>query len=315
MSNEELVQQIQQGIDKGNNMTMLYMQNKGFIASVVKRYSYVCQSSYNSVSIIEFDELMNEGYFGLVEAVNRYDPDQGVLFLSYAAHWIRQVVKRYIENCGRVMRVPVHKQEKIYKYNQVTAYCLQHFNREPTIQEYARSLELSVKAIEGLQKFMFQDHIKSLDAPLPGGEGESITIADSLASVENIENDVIEKVAKEQLQEELWDIVDSVLKNDKMKEVIYHRFVDDLTLECIGGKMNITREMVRQYEAKSIRVLRNNSRTRRLGVELGLWDIDKPMNIDRVKIWATRGHIKYLDDKELKYARRMGWIQDELYRY
>lgn len=308
MSNEELVHQIQHGIDTVNNMTMLYMQNKGFIASVVKKYSYVCQNGHNSVSIIEFDELMNESYFGLVEAVNKFDPDQGVLFLSYAAHWIRQVVKRYIENCGRVMRVPVHRQEQVYKYNQVTAYYLHNFDREPTNQEYARSLDISVKRIEGLEKFMFQGFVKSLDAPLPGGEGESITIADSVASVENIENDVIEKVAQEQLHTELWDIVDSVLKNDKMKKVMYYRFVENLTLDGIGQKMNITREMVRQYEAKSIRALRNNSRTRRLGIDLGLWEIDKPMNIDRVKIWATRGHINYLDDKELKYARRMGWI-------
>ncbi len=110
MSNEELVQQIQQGIDIKGNMEQLYIQNKGLIYATIKRYRYACQSDYNSLPIIEMDELMNEAYFGLVKAVENYNPNQGILFMSYAPNWIRQAVKRYLDNCGRTIRVPVHTQ-------------------------------------------------------------------------------------------------------------------------------------------------------------------------------------------------------------
>jgi RNA polymerase primary sigma factor len=129
MSNEELVKLIQQGTDPVGNMEQLYIQNKGLIFAVVKKYRYACQADYNSTPIIEEDELMHEAYFGLVRAVESYDLSQRVLFMTYATSWIRQDVKRYLNNFGRVIRVPVHTQEKVYKYNQVTAYYLKNFNR------------------------------------------------------------------------------------------------------------------------------------------------------------------------------------------
>ncbi len=107
MTNEELVALIQSGINTIENTGLLYTQNIGFIRLVVKKYSYACQvnNRHKYVPIIEFDELMHEAYFGLVEAVNNYDPKRGVLFNTYSAHWINQVVKRYLDNCGRVVRV------------------------------------------------------------------------------------------------------------------------------------------------------------------------------------------------------------------
>ena len=81
---------------------------------------------------------MHEAYFGLVKAVESYDTSQGVLLMTNAPCWIRQAVKRFLDDSGRVIRVPVHKQALVYQYNQMTAYCLQNFNREPSIQEYAR---------------------------------------------------------------------------------------------------------------------------------------------------------------------------------
>jgi len=308
MSNEELVAMIQSGINESDNMAMLYSQNRGFIAKVVKRYGYACQSSYTGISIIEFDDLMNEAYFGLIECVKRYDPNQGVLFLSYASHWINQAMKRFLDNSGRVIRVPVHTQEKVYKYNQVTAHFINKYNRKATTQEYAMWLEVSVNVIEKLEKFMYQGATRSLDETLPGSE--NITFAEATASDVNIEHDVVEKVAKEQIKEELWDIVAQVLKDKKKIQIFKWRYINELTLEQTGEKANVSRSAIDQTIKYGIKMLRRNSRTRNLGKELGLWDPEIPFNASRVKMWAASGNIKFLDKRELKYAMHMGWIQD-----
>lgn len=207
---------------------------------------------------------MNEAYFGLVKAVESYDESQGILFMSYAPHWIRQVVKRYLDNCGRVVRVPIHRQAEIYKYNQVRAHFLQNINREPSVQEYAYYLRVSPKIIEDLQRYMFQDKIQSLDFTLPGNDNEDLTAADSVSSDVDIENDIVEKVSQEQLKNELWNMVAQVLKHDEMVKIIHLRFIDGLVMEEIGKRLGITRERVRQYEALALRRLRCNSKSKRL---------------------------------------------------
>lgn len=316
MTNEDLVQLIKQGINISDNMAMLYSQNKGLIYSIIKRYRYVCKHEINCVSIIEMDELMHEAYFGLLKAVESYEPCHQVLFMSYAEYWIRQSVKRYLENCGQTIRVPVHKQQKIYNYNQATSYYLQHFNREPTTREYARCLQVSSKAIENLEKSMFLDHMKSLDAPLPGGEDGDIFIADMVASDIDIENDVVEKVAKEQINNELWNIVDEVLKEDKLKKIIKMRYIDKLTLKEIGVVCGVTIEQVRQYESKALKRLRCNTRTKKLGKELEIIKSDKSIIIngneldtERIKRWIDNGYINILEKHEIDYAIRIGWMK------
>jgi len=298
MTNEELVNKIQQGVNTSCNMESLYINNKPYMFQIAKKY----------MGYADIEDLMQEAYFGLYEAVQRYDNSYETLFMTYAAFWIKHAVKRYLDNCGRTIRISVHKQEKIYKYNQVTSYYLHNFDREPTNQEYARSLGVSAKTIEGLEKSMFQGFVKSLDAPLTGGEDESITLADSVSSGENLENDVIEKLTQEQLHKELWEIVCKVLRDDKKVQIMKWKYIDNITLEEIGDKLKVSKADIGQLIRQSINRIRCNAKTRRLGVKLGLWKSDKPMNIDMIKIWANSEHISYLDDKELKYAKRMEWI-------
>ncbi len=311
MSNEELVQLIKQGTDPARNMEQLYIQNKGMIFAVVKKYRYVCQADYNSTPIIEMDELMHEAYFGLVKAVESYDASQGVLFMSYTTSWIRQAVKRFLDNCGSVVRVPVHKQAQVYQYNQVSAYYLQNFNRQPSIQEYSRWLGVSEKVIEELQRFMFRGKVKSLDDIIPGNESEDITVADSVAGDTDIESDIVEKVSQEQLKGELWDLLSMVLKDDKKVQMIKLRYVDNLAFESIGKQFKISRSAVRQMLARCNRLIKRNAGIRRLAIETGLWDADKPFSADMVQYWCEKGRYDHLDKRELRYARRMGWVDDD----
>ncbi len=308
MTNEELVGLIQQGIDQEHNMEHLYIQNKGFIATVIKRFRYVYQSGHDSLPIIEKEELMHEAYFGLIEAVKRYDPDQGANFLTYASLWINQVVKHFLDNSGRIIRIPIHTQEKIYKYNQARAYFLSNYNREPDKWEYASWIAISPARVEKLEQFMFQGAVRSLDEVIPGNDNESLSLGDTVSAEVDVEGDAVERLAAVQFRGELWDIVSQVLKDERMIKVIQYRFVESSTLDSAGSRMGITREMVRQYEAKALKQLRCNSRTRRLGQELGLWSGECPIDAHRVKCWAEEGKLTYLNKRELKYAVNMGWV-------
>jgi len=267
MSNEELVSLIQLGTNTRDNMALLYDQNIGFIKSKIRKFTYACQvkNKYKNVPVIEYEELLHEAYFGLAKAADKYDPNQGFLFLTYAEDWIIQSVKRFLENQGRVVRVPAHTQAKVYKYNQVRAYYLHTYNREPNIEEYAWSIDITVKAVMQLEKFMFQDRVKSLDDFIPAGEdaGE-LKISDLVASSENIEDETIEPIIEAQLRNELWPIVKEVLNNANMNEIILARFVEGLTYREIGEHLRISADMVRNYESNAIRRLRSNSRTKHL---------------------------------------------------
>ena len=264
MSNEELVDQIQKGINKTEYMEQLYNQNKGFIYNIVRKYRYACRSGYDGIPIIEFDELMHEAFFGLIEAAERYSPEHEASFLTYAAHWIKLSVKRFLDNSGQVIRVPVHKQEQIYKYNQLTSHYMNHLGRKPSVREYARWLEITDKGVIGLEKFMFQGSVRSLDETVPGKEGESISFMDTIPAEVNIEQAIVEREAAKQIHEELWVVVNEVLHHEKMAAALFYRFKERLTLDETGKRMGITRELVRQYESKALRRLRCNSRTKRM---------------------------------------------------
>lgn len=309
MTNEELVDRIQHGINTTEYMQQLYIQNTGFIANVIKRYRYIYQSDHNSLPIIEKDELMHEAYFGLVEAAKRFDKDQGNNFLTYADHWIRQAVKRFIDNSGQVIRVSVHTQEKIHKYNQVTGFYLRNYGREPETKEYASWMGISVNGVEKLKQYMYQTSTISLDEMVPGGDNENITFLDAVPADVNVEEDVVEKVAADQLREELWDIVSQVLKDPKKIQIFRLRYIDNLTLEQIGDKFHLCRQAINETLKYGIKMLRHNSRTKNLGEELGLWSREIPLDAMRVKRWAEdKRMVDLLRDKELKYAVNMGWI-------
>ncbi|MDF2804075.1 MAG: hypothetical protein K0S61_3978 [Anaerocolumna sp.] len=230
--------------------------------------------------------------------------------MSYATFWIRQAVKSFLDNSGQVIRVPVHKQEQIYKYNQASAHYLSKYNRKATTKEYAMWLEASEKAIEKLERFMFNKTVKSLDAIIPGEDNDDMTIADTVASDVNIEDDIVEKMGNDQLHTQLWELVSQVLRDDKKVQILKYRYIDNLTQEEIARIYKVSDNNIRQFLVQSLRRLRSNSKTKRLGIELGFWDTDRPMNIDNVKEWANKGYINWLNEKELDYAIRMGWIKE-----
>lgn len=311
MSNEELIQLIKQGEDITGNMSKLYIKNQGIIFSIVKKYSYACKASYGCVPIIELEELMHEAYFGLVKAVEKYDDTQGVLFMSYAPFWIRQAIKRFLEDSGQFIRVPVHTQEKIYRYNQVSSYYMQNFNRQPTKQEFASRLQMSFKEVEQLQRFMFRNKISSLDGVVSDGEDEDISYSETIPGDVDLETEVVERITNERLKDELWTILDQILMDEKKMQLLRLKFIDNMNMEEIGKRYNISRTAVKQAQEYCLKLIKRNAQIRRLAVQTGIWDENKPFTEERIKRLCKWGHYEGLDKKELNYAKQRGWILEQ----
>lgn len=258
MTNEELVVLIQSG--KNEYMEELYISNKPFIYQIVKRFSYVTNVSdpYHNVAITEVDDLMNEAYFGLYRAVERFDSSKGVLFLSYASYWIKQSIKRYLENCGNVLHVPIKLQQKIYKYNQLTSYFLSNYNRVPIRNEYKYYLGINYKQLDHLEQFIHVGHVGSLDSAIQNDDDNTKCLGDTIKSSENIE----EETTNELVKVELWNHICEVLKSDEAVSIIRLIYYENMSLYTVAKTIGKSREYVRKVQAVSLKRLRCNSKTK-----------------------------------------------------
>jgi len=244
MTNEELVRLIQQGIDPTDNIEQLYNQNHNYIWKIARKYA---QGD-------DMDDLMQEAYFGLYEAIKRYEETAGVLFLSYASFWIRQVIKRYQDNCGRCVRLPVGLQGLMYKYKRITGAYLKEFGRSPTTAELCYYLEVSEKVLEGVSKAVAGGDIKSLDEIIPGTD--DFSRGDSIEDPEAaFEDNVIDRMNEEAKKAELWKIVENNLSKEQNTTIV-SRYRDNLTLSDTGKLLGVTRERVRQHETRALKILR-----------------------------------------------------------
>lgn len=237
MTNEELVARIKTGIDVTDNMLALWEQTRSFIHMMAKRYQ----------GEIDIEDLEQEGYLSLYDAIDGYDTDMGYKFLTYAEHRIKQRMVRYIQNNSAV-RIPVHLREKMYQYNKiVNAYQMEH-GRKPTRYEIAKEIGISYKSVISLEKAVKMANIQSIDRVI--GEDESITLGDTVADGIDIESDVIEDVQKEQLKNALWPLVDMLPENQG--EILRKRYKEHKTVREMGDNP----EQIRKIETKAIRNLR-----------------------------------------------------------
>lgn len=264
MTNEQLVIRIQAGIDIPDNMAQLWQQNQGIIGQMAGKYSHLAEE----------EDLKQEGYFGLCEAAERYNPEEGASFLTYASYWIRQKMVRYIHNNGTV-RIPVHEHERLGQYNRVCNAFLSQLDRMPTEWEISRYLNIGIKQARQLQKDAKMANIKSLDSPVEGTE--NIMLGDSIASGEDIESAVLDKIEAQQLRDTLWPLVDSLPQ--EQAEVIRARFQDGKTLKEAGELMGTSIAGARQRLAKGIRELQKPSRADKL----------KPFYKEYISTHAYRG--------------------------
>lgn len=250
MTNEQLVALIKNGENVGENMLQLWQQCSRFIHCVALHY----QGS------TELEDLEQEGYLALYDAVDGFNPEDGYKFLTYAKHWIRQRMQRYIQNNGTV-RIPVYECEKLREYRKLmNAYRL-HFGKKPTRHEIATQMSMPYKMVVELEKAAQMAKLRSLDSLL-SVEEDSVTVGDMVPGDVDVEGDALEIVQQEQLKAVLWPLVDAL--PEEQAQVLRQRYQENKTLKATGESLGITVEQTRQAEAKAMRSLRCSRNARLL---------------------------------------------------
>lgn len=249
----ELAQQIRKGDRKA--LERLTKANLRFVVSVAKQYQN---------KGLSLPDLINEGNLGLIKAAERYDETRGFKFISYAVWWIRQSILQAIAEQSRIVRLPLNQVGSVNRIARELNKFEQENERKPSVEEMADRIDLPEEKIAEAMKIN-TNHV-SMDAPFADGEDNSLL--DFLPNTDSPSTDNV--LDQESLRTEIGRVLDVL--NDREQKVIKAFFgigMQEMTLEEIGDKYNLTRERVRQIKEKAIHRLRYNTKSKTLKTYLG----------------------------------------------
>lgn len=283
MTNEELVEQIQNGINVQENLGVLYEQNKGYIWKLVKPYTAYANE----------DDLMQEAYIGLHKAVFKFDFSKGFLFLTYAGSWIRQTCIRYIDNFSRTKRIPVYMIERISEYHKLVSEHGQCVKEDIVMKE----MGITEEQYNLMMNTIRQSDLISMDEVINSADSNT-TIGELLPYDKNIEQEMIEK----QCSERLWDIVGSIL-DDKQKDIVIRYYINQESLTDMAVAMGCSRQNISRLKRKAESILKNITEIQELAE---FWGYDSMM------AYSGKNSVENIAIRHIEFEEKENKMMDNL---
>ena len=250
----ELIRSTTESKDRMDYLAELYQQNYLYIVKICKKYS----------GHAELDDLMQESFFGLRIAAEKYEADQGTPFINYAAIWIEQAIRRYIEKCGNVIRVPSYMHNSIIKYLTTEKTFIKDHGRQPSDQELCEILSMDVKQLKNVKERIEILYPLSIDRKINTEEGTE-TYADILPDPVDHYEEIQDRMDADQKRRVVWEEVEHL--KDNQAEIIKQYYRDGLLLSSIAESRGVSPEAVRQIKDKGIKNLRKSSRLKQYAEE------------------------------------------------
>jgi RNA polymerase primary sigma factor len=241
-TNEQLVADIRMGYDVSENMELLYEQNLNLIRKIIKPY----------VHCIEQEDAEQEAFFGLREAVYRFEPLEDVAFMTYAKFWILQSVRRYIDQCGSCVRIPSYFRQQMHKYKKTLTEIEQTEGRTPNDSEMADRLNTTVDTIQAVRVYL--QGVSSLDSPV-SADDDTFTLGDTIADdTADTETTTVDKLMDAK-KSEIWDIV-AAYTTARQNAVLRDYFLFGRSIPVIADSYHLSTQMVSQIKNDGLKRLR-----------------------------------------------------------